>query len=82
MLIRTKTSLVLKVSKGLTVDFGCHICFKAELKNKEKGKIEERRGKVHKEGISGCEVVSLYTEAPTPGRNNLGIRLIFQVAKV
>lgn len=39
----TKTSLVLRVSKRLTIDFGYDFCYKAELKNKEKG-TEERRG--------------------------------------
>lgn len=35
--------LLLRVSKRLTIDFGYDFCYKAELKNKEKG-TEERRG--------------------------------------
>lgn len=53
------------------MDFGYHFCYKAELKNKEKG-TEERRGDIHIERIPGSsEVVSLDTAAPTAGRNNL-----------
>lgn len=45
----------------------------------------QRRGKVHLEGtppaaLGSCEVVSLYTDAPTLGRNGLCLcRLIFEV---
>lgn len=56
-------SLVLRVHKGLTMAFGFHFCSEAELKNKEKGKIEERReGRKYTERVipGTSEVVSIH----------------------